>query len=100
MVAGPRGHIAAEPGDGRQNVRDHIGLLTLAQHEDGVPQAIAVYDQKEGTPRCEQTAAAALIERLPALDDKHQYKLVPHNSAGDGAESVVLTVQVAQQAAA
>ena len=31
---------------------------------------------------------------------EHQYKLVPHNSAGDGAESVVLTVQVAQQAAA
>jgi hypothetical protein len=31
---------------------------------------------------------------------EHQYKLVPHNSAGDGAESVVLKVQVAQQAAA
>ena len=31
---------------------------------------MAVYDQKEGTPRCEQTAAAALLERLPALDGK------------------------------
>ena len=31
---------------------------------------------------------------------EHQYKLVPHNSAGDGPESVVLKVQVAQQAAA
>ena len=31
---------------------------------------------------------------------EHQYKLMPHNSAGNGAESVVLKVQVAQQAAA
>jgi hypothetical protein len=55
--------------DGKM-IRDHIGLLTLAQHEDGAPQAVAVYDQKENTPRCEQTAAAALLEQLPALDDK------------------------------
>lgn len=55
--------------DGKM-IRDHIGLLTLAQHEDGAPQAMAVYDQKEGTPRCEQTAAAALLEKLPALDGK------------------------------
>ncbi len=40
--------------------RDHLGLLTLAQHEDGAPQAVAVYDQKEGTPRCEQVVATAL----------------------------------------
>ena len=53
--------------DGKM-IRDHIGLLTLAQHEDGAPQALAVYDQKEGTERCEQTAATALIESLPALD--------------------------------
>jgi hypothetical protein len=51
-------------------IRNHIGLLTLAQHEDGAPQAVAVYDQKEGTPRCEQTAAAALLEKLPPLDGK------------------------------
>jgi hypothetical protein len=51
-------------------IRDHIGLLTLAQHEDGAPQALAIYDQKEGTPRCEQTAAAALLAKLPALDGK------------------------------
>ena len=31
---------------------------------------------------------------------EHQYKVVPLNSAGHGAESVVLKVQVAQQAAA
>lgn len=55
--------------DGKM-IRDHIGLLTLAQHEDGAPQAVAVYDQKEGTRRCEQTAAATLLEKLPALDGK------------------------------
>jgi hypothetical protein len=54
--------------DGKM-IRDHIGLLTLAQHEDGAPQAVAIYDQKEGTRRCEQTAAA-LLEKLPALDGK------------------------------
>jgi hypothetical protein len=53
--------------DGKM-IRDHIGLLTLAQHEDGAPHAVAVYDQKENTPRCERTAAAALLEKLPALD--------------------------------
>jgi uncharacterized protein DUF4338/DDE family transposase len=55
--------------DGKM-IRDHIGLLTLAQHEDGAPHSIGVYDQKEGTERCEQTAAAALLESLPALDGK------------------------------
>jgi len=55
--------------DGKM-IRDHIGLLTLAQHEDGAPQAVAVYDQKEGTQRCELSAAAALLEKLPALDGK------------------------------
>lgn len=55
--------------DGKM-IRDHIGLLTLAQHEDGAPQALALYDQKENTPRCEQTAAGTLLEKLPALDGK------------------------------
>jgi hypothetical protein len=55
--------------DGKM-IRDHIGLLTLAQHEDGAPVAVAVYDQKEGTQRCELSAAAALLEKLPALDGK------------------------------
>jgi hypothetical protein len=49
-------------------IRGHIGLLTLAQHEDGAPQAVAVYDQKENTPRGEQTAAVRLLESLPARD--------------------------------
>lgn len=55
--------------DGKM-IRDHIGLLTLAQHEDGAPVAVAVYDQKEGTQRCELSAASALLEHLPALDGK------------------------------
>jgi hypothetical protein len=29
--------------DGKM-IRDHIGLLTLAQHDDGAPQVVAVYD--------------------------------------------------------
>ena len=56
--------------DGKM-IRDHLGLLTLAQHEDGAPQTVAVYDQKEGTPRCEQVVATVLLEKLPALDGKH-----------------------------
>ena len=55
--------------DGKM-IRDQIGLLTLAQHEDGAPQAVAVYDQKEGTARCEQSAALGLLAQLPALDEK------------------------------
>lgn len=53
--------------DGKM-IRDHIGLLTLAQHEDGAPVAVTVYDQKEHTPRCEQSAAAALLAAGSALD--------------------------------
>jgi hypothetical protein len=55
--------------DGKM-IRDHLGLLTLAEHEDGAPQALAVYDQKEGTQRCELSAAEALLEKIPALDGK------------------------------
>lgn len=55
--------------DGKM-IRDHIGLLTLADHEDGSPQAVAVYDQKDGTPRCELTAAQRLLASQPALDHK------------------------------
>ena len=51
-------------------IRDQIGLLTLAQHEDGAPQAVAICDQKEGTPRCEQVVGTAVLESLPALDNK------------------------------
>jgi hypothetical protein len=40
-------------------IRDHIGLLNLAQHEAGTPEAIAVYDQKEGTQDTGGTNLAA-----------------------------------------
>jgi hypothetical protein len=55
--------------DGKM-IRDHIGLLTLADHDDGSPQAMALYDQKEGTERCELSAAQALLERASTLDNK------------------------------
>ena len=51
-------------------IRDHIGLVTLADHEDGSPMAVALMDQKEGTQRCEQTAALSLLESLPTLEQK------------------------------
>ncbi len=55
--------------DGKM-IRDHLGVLTLAQHDDGAPQLLALYDQKEGTPRCEQTVATQRLAHLPALDGK------------------------------
>jgi hypothetical protein len=55
--------------DGKM-IRERIGILTLAQHEDGAPVSVAVYDQKKDTPRCELTAATALLNQLPALDGK------------------------------
>ena len=64
------GHLPAALALDGKMIRNHIGLLTLAQHENGAPHALAVYDQKENTPRCEQTAAAGLLDKLPALDGK------------------------------
>jgi hypothetical protein len=55
--------------DGKM-IRHCIGTVTLAEHEDGSPVALAIMDHKEGTPRCEQRAAASLLESLPALDGK------------------------------
>ena len=55
--------------DGKM-IRDHIGLLTLAEHENGAPQALAVHDQKEGAKRCELSAAEALLEKTPSPDGK------------------------------
>lgn len=53
--------------DGKM-VRDLIGTVTLADHQNGSPVALAIMDQKEGTQRCEQTAALALIQSLPTLE--------------------------------
>jgi hypothetical protein len=55
--------------DGKM-IRDQIGLVTLADHEDGSPVAVALMDQKAATPRCEQTAALALLESVPNLEQK------------------------------
>ena len=70
--------------DGKM-IRDHLGLLTLAQHEDGAPQALAVYDQKEGTERCELTAATALLERQPALGRQDHHRRCAALPAGERA---------------
>nr|WP_018289814.1 hypothetical protein [Verrucomicrobium sp. 3C] len=59
--------------DGKM-IRHPIGLLTLTQQEDDAPQAVAVYDQKRGTVRCEQNAAVALLEKLPALDWQNHHR--------------------------
>jgi hypothetical protein len=53
--------------DGKM-IRDLIGTVTLADAEDGSPVAVRIMDQKEGTHRCEQTAARALIDDLASLD--------------------------------
>lgn len=53
--------------DGKM-IRNIIGTVTLAEHQDGFPVAVAVMDQKEGTQRCEQTTAAALLASLPTLE--------------------------------
>src|SRR3974390_3346146 len=70
MAAGTVGYAAQRLGLGGKMIRDCIGTVTLAEHEDGSPVALAIMDQKEGTRRCEQSAAASLLQSLPALDGK------------------------------
>jgi len=55
--------------DGKM-IRDQIGLVTLAQHDDGAPYALTICDQKEGTGRSEQSAALQMLQSQPALDGK------------------------------
>ena len=55
--------------DGKM-IRDKVGTLTLAEHEDGTPQAIVVYDQKKNTKRSEEAVASALLKNVAALDGK------------------------------
>src|SRR5690606_15615038 len=55
--------------DGKM-IRDIIGMVSLVDVEDGSPVAMAVMDQKEGTPRCELKAAQELLASMPALDGK------------------------------
>jgi hypothetical protein len=55
--------------DGKM-IRHLIGPVTLAEHEDGAPVAVALMDQKEGTARCELSAAQALVESLASLEGR------------------------------
>jgi hypothetical protein len=55
--------------DGKM-VRDHFGILSLARHTDGAPEAMTVFDQKEDTERCEQAVAAELVDATPSLDNR------------------------------
>jgi hypothetical protein len=68
-----RGHAGELPAalamDGKM-IREHIGVLTLSAHEDGAPQACAIYDKKEGTKRCEMKAAQTLLKNTPRLEGK------------------------------
>ena len=49
--------------DGKM-IRDQVGLLTLADHEDGTPFTVAVIDQKEGTARSEHPSATQAINNV------------------------------------
>ena len=55
--------------DGKM-IRDTIGVLTLADHETGVPVAVAVQTEKKGDgPHCEMMVARTLLAENPqALD--------------------------------
>ena len=54
--------------DGKM-IRDRIGTVTLADHENGVPVAMNLMSEKEGEgQRCEMKSAQALLENTPALD--------------------------------
>ncbi|MEY3277127.1 MAG: hypothetical protein RL153_2395 [Verrucomicrobiota bacterium] len=55
--------------DGKM-VRDHFGILSLARHTDGAPEAMTVFDQKEGTERWEQSVAAELVDAIPSLGNR------------------------------
>lgn len=67
------GQDGALPGvlalDGKM-IRDIIGTVSLVEVEDGSPVAVAIMDQKEGTPRCELKSAQKLIGQIPTLEGK------------------------------
>ena len=52
-------------------VRETVGMVCLADHESGVPHAMACMSMKEGEGnRCELKTAQKLIEALPDLNHK------------------------------
>jgi hypothetical protein len=50
-------------------IRNALGVLSLVEAETGAPVALAIVDQKENTPRSEQTRAAELLSTTP-LDER------------------------------
>lgn len=53
--------------DGKM-IRDCIGIVTMAEHDTGVPRAMAVMSQKEGEgERCEMRVAQQLVEQSDSL---------------------------------
>ncbi len=65
-------HAAALPGAlalDAKFIRDAVGVLSLVEADTGVPVALAIVDQKEGTARSEQARASALLANTP-LDER------------------------------
>lgn len=56
--------------DGKM-IRDCVGVLTMADHDSGVPYAAAIISQKEGEgDKCEQIVAQKLIDQSGNLSGK------------------------------
>lgn len=56
--------------DGKM-IRETVGVLSLVDHDTGVPQAMTTISKKEGEgKRCEMKSAATVIEECSALDGK------------------------------
>lgn len=54
--------------DGKM-IRDTVGVVTLAEHEQGSPRAMSLMSEKEGQGQhCEIKSAQRLLENGPALD--------------------------------
>jgi hypothetical protein len=69
-----RAHSGALPAslalDGKM-IRETVGIVCLADHETGVPHAMACMSRKEGEgDRCEMKTAQKLIATLPDLNHK------------------------------
>ena len=55
--------------DGKM-LRNHFGVISMARHADGDPEAMALYDHEEGPGRCEQSAPQQMVQSIPAPDGK------------------------------
>lgn len=76
-------------------IRDAVGVLSLVEADTGAPVALAIVDQKEGTPRSEQAragellAAATLDERIVTGDALHATRTQARTIMGKGGEYVL-----------